>query len=55
MASHSLATGNTVTTQTTYERRRAVDVHMHALSVTQEPHATRALSVMEKTKRTPGD
>ncbi len=29
MAFHSLETGNTVTTQTTRERRRAVDVHMH--------------------------
>jgi 6-methylsalicylate decarboxylase len=29
MAFHSLETGNTVTTQTTRERRRAVDVHTH--------------------------
>jgi 6-methylsalicylate decarboxylase len=29
MAFHSLETGNIVTTQTTRERRRAVDIHMH--------------------------
>jgi hypothetical protein len=29
MPFHSLETGNIVTTQTTRERRRAVDVHMH--------------------------